>query len=448
MINGLLQNPEFAKNDGFDDFKEQVFGFTYKIPGTERKYGIAQLMSFFEQEKDNLPKDLTKEFFMLLTLLGHGPAGENGACMAFDRPQSLEVIEYTKTLANGDIVTTKKLGSKTNLDGFGDEIDKLNASNNPKEEDEKNEGDAAKSEGDDAKKAEGDAAKKAEGADAKKAQGDAAKKTEGAAAKKTEGADAKKAPAAKAPAPAPAKSAASQKQAATAIAIAAISAAEANSDKQPTDTVLLKDIPKEPIPPSEEVKAINELYKNDKTKRKSKIETILRLKKHFNEKLNKLVTLLRDIFNNSIKSISNSTNKKNMYVGTSEYKGKIAEIEGLVEEIKDDPDYKIIKDYPDKITSELKVSKLWKDDNEKKLLAKIDKLFYIYSNVWKLSNSAYDYFKKYKDMKDSMMAVNDSALEIGARFRKELTNMERYISDLNKDASDTAIIEQQLMTSN
>jgi hypothetical protein len=51
-------------------------------------------------------------------------------------------------------------------------------------------------------------------------------------------------------------------------------------------------------------------------------------------------------------------------------------------------------------------------------------------------------------MKDSMMAVNDSALEIGARFRKELTNMERYISDLNKDASDTAIIEQQLMTSN
>ena len=416
----------------------------------------AQLMSFFEQEKDNLPKDLTKEFFKMLTLLGHGPAGENGACLAFDTPQSLEVIEYTKTLANGDIVTTKKLGSKTNLDGFGGEIDKINASNQPKEEDEKNEGDAAKSEGDDAKKGEGgdakegegDAAKKGEGEAAKEGEGADAKKTEGAAAKKTEGADAKKAPAAKAPAPAPAKSAASQKQAATAIAIAAISAAEANSDKQPTDTVLLKDIPKEPIPPSEEVKAINELYKNDKTKRKSKIETILRLKKHFNEKLNKLVTLLRDIFNNSIKSISNSTNKKNMYVGTSEYKGKIAEIEGLVEEIKDDPDYKIIKDYPDKITSELKVSKLWKDDNEKKLLAKIDKLFYIYSNVWKLSNSAYDYFKKYKYMKDSMMAVNDSALEIGARFRKELTNMERYISDLNKDASDTAIIEQQLMTSN
>jgi hypothetical protein len=169
MINELLENPEFAKNDGFAEFKEKVFGFSYKIPGSERKYGIAQMMTFFDQEKDNLPPDLAKAFFMMLTLLGHGPAGENGACLAFDRPQSLEVIEYTKTLANGDIVTTKKLGSKMNLEGLGSEIDKLNASNEPKEEGEKKEGEKkdGKEEGDDAKKAAA-ADSEAEGVDSKK----------------------------------------------------------------------------------------------------------------------------------------------------------------------------------------------------------------------------------------------------------------------------------------
>lgn len=139
MLTALLQNPEFAKNDGFDDFKEQVYGFTYKIPGTERKYGFIQLMSFFEQKKDDMPPALTKEFFKVLTLLGHGPAGENGACLAFERPQALEVIEYIKTLENGDIVTTKKLGSKMNIEGLGSELDKLNGPNEPKEEDEKKE---------------------------------------------------------------------------------------------------------------------------------------------------------------------------------------------------------------------------------------------------------------------------------------------------------------------
>ncbi len=133
-----------------------------------------------------------------------------------------------------------------------------------------------------------------------------------------------------------------------------------------------------------------------------------------------------------------------MYIGTSEYKGKIAELEGLVEEIKDDPDYKIIKDYPDKITSQLEISKFLKDDNEKKLLAKIDKLFYIYWNIWQSFNSAYDYFRKYKNMTDSTIALNDSAIDIGARFRKELASMNKYIEDLAKDASDTIILEQQL----
>ena len=133
-----------------------------------------------------------------------------------------------------------------------------------------------------------------------------------------------------------------------------------------------------------------------------------------------------------------------MYIGTSEYKGKIAELEGLVEEIKDDADYKIIKDYPNTITSELKISKFLKDDNEKKLLEKIDKLFYIYWDIWNSFNPAYDYFKKYKNMTDSTLAFNDSAIDIGARFRKELASMENYIKDLTKDASETTILEQQL----
>jgi hypothetical protein len=457
LLISLLQNPEFAKNDGFDEFKENVYGFTYKIPGTERKYGFMQLVSFFDQKKDDMPPALTKEFFKLLTLLGHGPAGENGACLAFDRPQALEVIEYIKTLENGDIVTTKKLGSKMNIEGLGSELDKLNGPNEPKEEDDKKEkGEEGAKEGEEGAGAageEGTSKGEKEGATGEEAtEKGAAEEKEEATEKVKEDEGVSKPDDNSLPTP---SEGSSQKQTeitadanATAVAIAAISAAQANMNNQPTDTILLKDIPKEPIPPSEEVKAINELYKNDKTKRKSKIEKILRLKKNFNQKLTRIVTILQDIFKKSLDSISNSTNKKNMYVGTSEYKGKIAELEGLVEEIKDDPDYKIIKDYPDKITSDLKISKLWKDDNEKNLLAKIDKLFYIYWNIWQSFNSAYDYFKKYKDMKDSMMAINDSSLEIGARFRKELTNMERYISDLNKDASDTATLEQQLMTAN
>ena len=47
-------------------------------------------------------------------------------------------------------------------------------------------------------------------------------------------------------------------------------------------------------------------------------------------------------------------------------------------------------------------------------------------------------------MTDSMMAISDSALEIGARFRKESKNMDKYIEDLAKDASDTVELEKQL----
>ena len=451
MLISLLNNPAFAKNDGFDDFKETVYGFTYKIPGTERKYGFIQLMSFFDQKKDDLPPDLTKQFFKLLTLLGHGPAGENGACLAFERPQSIEVIEYVKTLENGDIVTTKKLGSKTNIEGFGSELDKLNATNAPKEEDEKKDEKKDEAAGGEAGGKEGESTKTEKPAPAPAAP---ATETTPAAPAAEAAPEPTTAPA---PEPAPTSEPApeaknsmiaeeikAQEASAVAIASIALSEAQANSDKQNAGHILLKDIPKEPILPSEEVKAINELYKDDKTMRKSKIDKILSIKKKFNPKLSKLVTLLGDIFKGSNKSISISSNKKNMYVGTKEYKDNIDNLEVLVEEIKDDPDYKIIKDYPDKITSELKISKMRKSDSEKKLLAKIDKLFYLYWNIWQSFNSAYDYFKKYKHMTDNIMAISDSALEIGARFRKESKNMEKYIEDLAKDASDTVELENQL----
>jgi len=209
----------------------------------------------------------------------------------------------------------------------------------------------------------------------------------------------------------------------------------------------MKDIPKEPIPTFEEVKAINQLYKDDKTRRKSKIDKILSLKKYFNPKLSSLLKLLRGLFKNSIQSRSNPTNKKNTYVDTSDYKGTINILEKLVQDIKYSPDYKIIKDFPDAITSKLEISKFIKDDNEKKLLAKIDKLFYIYWNIWQSFNSAYDYFKKYKNMTDNTFAFQDSASQIEYRFKKELANMDKYIEDLVKDASDTDELEKQLSSS-
>jgi hypothetical protein len=466
MINGLLQNPEFAKNDGFDDFKEQVFGFTYKIPGTERKYGIAQLMSFFEQEKDNLPKDLTKEFFKMLTLLGHGPAGENGACMAFDRPQSLEVIEYTKTLANGDIVTTKKLGSKTNLDGFGDEIDKLNASNNPKEEDEKNEGDAAKSEGDDAKKAEGadakkaegDAAKKAEGADAKKAQGDAAKKIEGAAAaKKTEGAAAaKKAPAAKAPAPAPAKSAASQKQAATAIAIAAISAAEANSDKPTAEHISAKEIPKEPVPPSQEVVAINKLYEKY-AKKNEKVKRLLELRRFFTTEFKKILPLLIEIFTKSVESQkawkdggSNKSTPINLYQTTKQFKETKANLEKQLTQLKNSNNYRFIKHpekYTDEVVSEFNPSIVFAFGQSRDLLIKMCKLIEKYAQIMNRINEAYEYFNDNQKMKGGVFGV-PSQEDVVRTFNNQVSTFKYKLTDLDKEAEYTNQLEQQLLPNN
>jgi hypothetical protein len=128
-LSALLQNPEFAKNEGYDDFKESVYGFSYKIRGSERKYGFAQLQTFFDDKKDNLPPALIKEFLKLLNLLGHGPAGANGDCLRFDgTSQSVYELSRIKTFEkDGKIVTmkTETLDNASNMGGFMKQFSKL-----------------------------------------------------------------------------------------------------------------------------------------------------------------------------------------------------------------------------------------------------------------------------------------------------------------------------------
>ena len=129
MLNELLENSEFAKNDGYDDFKEQVYDFSYKISGSERKYGITHMMTFFNDKKEGLPLSLTKEFFKLMNLLGHGPGGVNGDCLAFEGPH-ISVWETRRIESeeeDGKIVTkiTDKLDSTSNVSGFAKQLSKL-----------------------------------------------------------------------------------------------------------------------------------------------------------------------------------------------------------------------------------------------------------------------------------------------------------------------------------
>ena len=443
MINGLLENPEFAKNDGFDDFKEKVFGFSYKIPGSERKYGIAQLMTFFEQEKDNLPKDLTKAFFMLLTLLGHGPAGENGACLAFDRPQSMKVIKLMKTLANGDIITTEHLGNDMNMEGLGSEIDKLNASNEPKEEGDKKEGEAAKAEGDDAKKAEGNAAKKSEGDDSKKAEGDAAKKAPA------------KAPA---PAPAAAKSAASQKQAdlAAAIAIAAVSEAQANVDKPTAEHISVKEIPKEPLPPSQEVVAINKLYEKY-PKKNEKVKRLLELRRFFTTELKKILQLLIEIFTKSVESQkawkdggSNKSTPINLYQTTKQFKETKANLEKQLSQLKNSNNYRFIKHpekYTDEVVSEFNPSIVFAFGESRDLLIKMCKLIDKYAWAMSQINEAYEYFNDNQKMKGGVFGV-PSQEDVVRTFNNQISTFKYKLTYLDKEAEYTNQLEQQLLPNN
>jgi hypothetical protein len=177
MLSALLENPEFSKNDGYDDFKESVYNFSYKIHGSERKYGFTQLETFFKDKKDEIPPKLIREFMKVLNLLGHGPAGANGDCLRFEgTSQSVYELSRIQTFEEDGKIVTKKtetLDNPSNMGGFMKQFSKLGESG--KEKEPGAEGEAAKG----AEGAEGEAAKGAEGEAAKGAEGEAAKGAEG-----------------------------------------------------------------------------------------------------------------------------------------------------------------------------------------------------------------------------------------------------------------------------
>jgi len=110
LLYGILSNPEFVKSGGYDDFKESVFNFSYKIPGMENKYGFAQMKTFFEENGDDISPGLVKEFWKVMTLLGHGPGGENSACLAFDKPGlSVKVMTTLTPMVDGTTKQTSEI---------------------------------------------------------------------------------------------------------------------------------------------------------------------------------------------------------------------------------------------------------------------------------------------------------------------------------------------------
>ena len=164
-LSALLENPEFSKNDGYDDFKESVYNFSYKIHGSERKYGFTQLETFFKDKKDEVPPKLIREFMKVLNLLGHGPAGANGDCLRFEgTSQSVYELSRIQTFEEDGKIVTKKtetLDNPSNMGGFMKQFSKLGESG--KEKEPGAEGEAAKGAEGAAKGADGAAAKGAEG---------------------------------------------------------------------------------------------------------------------------------------------------------------------------------------------------------------------------------------------------------------------------------------------
>jgi len=129
MLNALMENPEFMKNDGYADFKEQVYGFSYKIRGSERKYSFTQMQTFLDDNKESLPPGLAREFLKLMKLLGHGPNGANGECERFDgaSPSVWELSRIQTFEEDGKIVTKKTdtLDSASNVKGFAKQFSNL-----------------------------------------------------------------------------------------------------------------------------------------------------------------------------------------------------------------------------------------------------------------------------------------------------------------------------------
>ena len=139
MLRGLLENKEFIGSEGYDDFKESVYNYSYKIPGQESKYGFVQLKTYFDENRDKLDKDTVKEFFNVLTLLGKGVGGENAACNALNH-ESSSLIE-TRLIFSEDGTTKQitKILDKGTLPDFIKTLEKgMNGSKDKNEEESEN----------------------------------------------------------------------------------------------------------------------------------------------------------------------------------------------------------------------------------------------------------------------------------------------------------------------
>jgi len=459
LLTSILEDPEMAKNEGFDDFKESIFGFTYKIPGTERKYGFAQMMSFFEQEKDELPKNLGEEFFKLLTLLGHGPAGENGACLSFGRPTNVEIDKYVTTLMNGDVITTEKLGSPTNMDQLGIQLNKLNPSSSEEEEDAKKSGgpeakdgaaaaaevkDGAAAAGAEVKDGAATGAEGDKGAEAKEAaaaaagaEGDKGAEVKEGAAEANEGAAAE--------ATAEKLTETEMKQQADAETIATVAIATAST--QPPIHITPESIPEKPLPPSQEVIAINKLYEKY-DKKKEKISKILNLRNFFERRLKEMISLLLDIFKKSNESYKTNDSKSNTYITDPEYKKSMDRLTLFVESFKGSKEYKYIKDeetFCDEIVSEF-IPHWYSGSETRELARKICPLFKNYAHYAVKFNESYDFFNRHETMKPVIGAKlwGSTKEDIESSFTNSINTLEKFTNDLKEDETYTKELEKQL----
>jgi len=110
LLFGVLNNPAFVKSDGYEEFKESVYNYSYKIPGMENKYGFVQLKTYFEENGDTLPKELLTLFIKLTSILGHGPGGKNSECQSFG-PSGLstKILTTLKPMADGTVRQTSEI---------------------------------------------------------------------------------------------------------------------------------------------------------------------------------------------------------------------------------------------------------------------------------------------------------------------------------------------------
>ena len=471
MLVSLLNNPEFAKNEGFDDFKKKVVDFSYKVPGEEKKYGLAQLMTFFTETK-GLPPALVKEFGNLMRLLGKGPMGENGACAAFDSPGlPIEFQTLVTPMADGKVKEVTRLTNKGNITGIAGLLEDLQGAAAGEKEGaaKKAEGAAVKAEGADAAKegavegaavkAEG-AAVKAEGAaveSEKATEGDKGKEgtegstKEGAAAavegqmKTAEVAKEEGAEGATNEGAAAASASAAASAAAAAAASAAVAAANAKEHIDPAT------IPN-PLKPIQEVIAINKLYEKygDKAQKDANVKEILNLRKSSNAGLKKLVSLLLKIYTRSLESYnaSNTKNPKSGYIDSEDYRKIKPELEQEFKNFKKSDSYKIIKDsnsYCDRIVSKFSPGWMMSIGEKRKLAENICTLFKKYVDIMEKFNESYEYFNHHKDMTPVVGAVLWGATrkDIEDSFNTSVGNLTFHTKTLEEEEKYTAELEQQ-----